>query len=116
MKSAWIVAATFSALFLIPATAVVAADISDDNVATKIEAASSASDHEVLASFFDAKAAAATAEVKRHERMRIAYSRAGGKPHAMRAHCQGLIRANRDASDEFTNLSELHRELAKQAK
>lgn len=116
MKSARITGATVFALLLFAATAAVATSITDDNVAAKIEAASSSSDHEALANYFDARAAAAAADGKRHERMRNAYSRGFGKPHAMRAHCQGLIRSNREASDEFSNLAELHRELAKQAK
>lgn len=115
MKYLWLIAITIGIL-LSPATAILASDITDENVAEKIEAANSPSEHEALASYFDAKAVAATAEVRRHERMRIAYSRGMGKPHAMRAHCQALIRSNRNAIDEFTNLAELHRELAKQAK
>lgn len=94
-----------------------AADVSDANAFEKSATAETAADHEALATYFRGKAQAAGKDAELHEKMlTAAQGAAGGRNYsAMLPHCQGLIRASREAQKSYQDLAELHADLAKKA-
>jgi len=109
----WILAAAAA----VCANGVVAsAGFADDGALEQvlIESATTPEQHEALARYYDAKAAAAKAETANHRSIAKAY--AGGKfaqVAAMKAHCEKLASLYDDQAEQFSMLASMQRELAK---
>lgn len=91
--------------------------ITDDNVVERVASAQTAADHEALAAYFDAQAAAAGAKVEMHEKMLASPNqKALGKITASwETHCKNMIRSYKEAQKEAGALAEAQREMAKNA-
>jgi hypothetical protein len=118
-KTRLIVAAlTWAALTLAQAPAVSAADaVTDENVAERVASAQTAADHEALAAYFRAQAAAAGEKVKLHQNMLSSSAKkvAGKSWVSWEMHCQSLIRSYKNAQKEAEQLAADHERLAKEA-
>lgn len=88
-----------------------------DDMAGKVAAAKSATDHQALAAEYDAHAKEATAEAERHEKMAKSYQGLGkmGRYHADQ-YCANLSKSYREQAKEFQALADAHRAAAKEAK
>ena len=103
-----------AALVALPMS-VAASAVTDENVAERISTAKTAADHRAVTTYYRSKAAAAAAEVKRHEEMLGVYgSQAAPGWHAMKPHCQKLIDAATEEKAQFEHLAGLHEKLAKE--
>jgi len=94
----------------------VLAQVTEQNVAAKIAAATTPADHEAIAAFYRSEAAAAAAKVKTHEAMAASYKTAGKFGPGLADHCQTLIREYTAAEKDYTKLAEQHEALAKAGK
>jgi len=115
---------TRTALALAALLAVIAAfggtaraqQVTEDNLAQKIETAKTAADHEAIAAFYQAKAAASTEEAKRHEAMLASYKKVGGKMYqAWENHCKSLIQSYNKEAKDYEMLAKEHAKMAKAA-
>jgi hypothetical protein len=92
----------------------------DDDMATMIENAKTAADHERIAAMYDAKAADAKKQAELHRKMEKSYSVGGmagkGTPTPLPQHCAALAKDYDDAAKEYTTLAAAHRDMAKAAK
>lgn len=91
-----------------------------DDMATMIEHAKTAADHEAIAAEYDKQAAAAKKEAEQHRKMEKSYaaSSAGGKvtPTPLPQHCAALAKHYDSIAQEDTTLAAAHRDMAKSAK
>ena len=93
-----------------------AQQVTEDNLAQKIETAKTAADHEAIAAFYQAKAAASTQEAKRHEAMLAAYKKSGGKMYqAWENHCKSLVQSYTKEGKDYEMLAKEHEKMAKTA-
>ena len=99
---------------LIMSRPALAGDVSDANAFEKSATASTAAEHEALATYFRAKAAQAGKEVDLHTKMLTA-SMNGKNYAAMQPHCKGLISANQEAQKSYEELATMHSGMAKGA-
>jgi hypothetical protein len=91
--------------------------------ATEIEQlvakAKTRADHEKIAAYYEAQAAAARADAEIHKRMLESYRKAGGalieKWH-LDHHCTSLIKDYEGAANMNTAMAEAHRKMAAEAK
>jgi hypothetical protein len=91
--------------------------ITDQNVAERVASAKTAADHQALATFFQAQAAAAGEKVKEHEAMAATSKQLGGKPaQSWAQHCSSLIRSYKTAQKDYEALALEQEKLAKGAK
>ena len=88
-----------------------AEDITDDNVAAAVAAAKTPADHQALAAYFTTKAEAAQANIEKHEKMAKAFS--GKSQTVMSAHCESLVRSDKQLVKEYTALAKAQAALAK---
>jgi hypothetical protein len=111
------IVAVLLAVFLLFGSAVQAAGpVTEDNIGDRITAAKSANDHQAIATFFRAKAAASGEEAKRHEKMSAEYAALSSyNSMIMRDHCKPLIESNRKAQESYEALASDHEKLAKEA-
>lgn len=87
--------------------------VTDDNVAQLVQSAKTSADHQALADYFNAKAAAAGASAKKHEGM---LSVMQGKPRELwRSHCKSLVRTFHQQQADYQALAKQQTKLAKQA-
>lgn len=94
-------------------TPVTAATVTDENVVEQVQDAKTAEDHEALAAYFNAKAAAAAANVKKHRAM---MSVMRGKPRSpWRGHCQNLVKTYQKQQEDYAALAKEQQKLAKTA-
>lgn len=96
---------------VIGATQALAADtVTDANVAEAIVAAKTPQDHEAIAAYFRAQAAAQGEKVKLHEAMLKAWEKtvAGRSLENMRKHCNDLIAASRKAQKAYEAMADMH--------
>lgn len=109
----WILAAAAAACVNgVVASAGYAADGALEQVL--IESATTPQQHEALAKYYDAKAAAARAEAANHRSIAKAY--AGGKfaqVAAMKEHCEKLAALYDQQAEQFAMLASMQREQAK---
>ena len=93
-----------------------AQQVTEDNLAQKIETAKTAADHEAIAAFYQAKATASTEEAKRHEAMLASYKKIGGKMYqAWENHCKSLIQSYNKEAKDYEMLAKEHEKMAKAA-
>lgn len=92
--------------------------ITEDNVAQHIAAAKTPQDHQDIANFYTAQAAAAAAKVKLHQQMDSAYkSGQSGKTEAkFHEHCKDLIASYTREQKDNEALAKEHEAMAKAAK
>ena len=93
----------------------------DDDLATQVQNAKTAADHEAIAAEYDEKAADAKKEAEAHRKMEKTYatgSYAGGKvsPTPLPQHCAALAKHYDELAAEYTTLAAAHRAMAKNAK
>lgn len=91
--------------------------ITDDNVVERVASAQTAADHEALAAYFDAQAAAAAAKVKMHEKMLASPNLgiAGKTAASWEMHCKNMLRNYKEAQKEAEALAATQRSMAKEA-
>lgn len=91
--------------------------VTDGNVAERIAGAQTAADHEALAAYFRAQAAAAGEKVKLHQAMLASVTAkwAGKNSASWERHCRSLIRMYTDAQKEAEGLAAEHDAMAKAA-
>lgn len=91
----------------------------DDDMATMIENAKTAADHEQIAAMYDKQAAEAKKQAEMHRRMEKSYSvgAAAGKgtPTPLPQHCAALAKHYDEVAQEDATLAAAHREMAKAA-
>lgn len=92
-----------------------------DDMATMIEGAKTAADHEAIAAQYDKQAAEAKKQAELHRKMEKSYatgSFAGGKvsPTPLPQHCAALAKHYESIAQEDTTLAAAHRAMAKAAK
>lgn len=94
-----------------------AGPVTDDNVAERLASAQTAADHEALAAYFRAEAAAAGEKVKLHQAMLASATKkvAGKSWVSWELHCNGLIKMYKDAQKEAEGLAAEHEAMAKVA-
>ncbi len=92
--------------------------ITEANVAQHIATAKTAADHQAIANFYKAQAAAAGEKVKMHEAMDAAYkSGQTGKTEArFHEHCKDLISSYKKEQKDNLELAKEHEEMAAKAK
>jgi hypothetical protein len=118
MRTNSLVAASIVALGLafsvsVPIAAAQPAGVTDAQVAS----ASTAADHETIATAYDAEATAADQKAAEHAAMAKAYRSLGQKGSAsMTSHCNRLIEEYRAAAKEYRSLAAEHREMARTVK
>jgi hypothetical protein len=95
------------------ATAVVAAGppITEEQLPEKIEKATSAADHQALASYYRGEAQAAEKKVAEHETMAARYAGLTGK-RDWASHCSSLVAYYRKIAAEYQDLAKLHESQA----
>lgn len=92
------------------------AEVTDENLADKVVAATTPADHDALAVYFRGIAATNAKKVGEHEAMMTRMIAAGGKPSATwQTHCKGLIAAYATAQKEAEELAAEHERLAKES-
>lgn len=92
------------------------ADVTEDNLADKVAAATTKADHDALAVYFRGVAAENGKKVGDHEAMMKTAIAAGGKPSAKwQTHCKSLIAAYGAAQKEAEGLAAEHERLAEEA-
>ena len=91
----------------------------DDDMATMIENAKTAADHERIAAMYDKQAADAKKQAELHRKMEKSYSvgPAAGKGTAtpLPQHCAALAKHYDEVAQEDATLAAAHREMAKAA-
>jgi hypothetical protein len=115
-RRGWCAAALIAAALAVamPARPLLAAAITEDNVAEHIAAAKTPADHQALAAYFHAQAKAEGDRVARHEKMLASYKAGGGKPYEnMMAHCKDIIAAAKKAQGDYEAMAKEHEQLAK---
>jgi hypothetical protein len=119
-KCNWTTAAfaalAFLALSTVP-TRVTAQEVTEQNVAERIATMKTAQDHEAIAAFFKAQAAAAGEQVKIHEAMLASWKKSisGHSLVTMTQHCEGLIASYKKLQKDNEALAEAHEKMAKAA-
>jgi hypothetical protein len=89
--------------------------ITHENIVQRITDAKTPADHEAIAAYYRAEAAAAEAKMKEHEKMKQAYRSIGkSAPYANRhrRYCESLISSNREVKDDYEALAEEHERIA----
>ena len=92
------------------------------DIVQKVQAAKTAADHEAIASYYDAQAAAAKKKAEEHRKMADTYKAGGtsiGKgsgPVALPQHCQALAKTFDGEAAEYTAMAQAHRDIAKNVK
>ena len=96
------------------------ATAADVDIVQKIETAKTAADHEAIASYYDAQAAAAKSNAEMHRKMASTYKVGGtagkGVTVDLPQHCQNLAKESDEEAANFAALAKAHREMAKTAK
>jgi hypothetical protein len=96
----------------------VSAQITDANVGQMMASAKTAAEHQALASYFKAQAAAAEQKVKEHEAWLADLKRAGGGGKAYAnslPHCETLIASYRKTQQSYLSMAAEEEKLAKSA-
>ena len=95
----------------------------DSDITTKVQAAKTAADHEEIAKYYDAQAAAATKSAAMHRAMGQSYksfgatsSGKGAGVSAMPQHCEALVKSYESEAEHYKTMAQTHRDLAKAAK
>jgi hypothetical protein len=94
--------------------------LSKKEVKALLTSASSPADHEKLARHFAAKASDLQEDAVEHEELAASYpttppSSKGGPPVQWEQHCKSLAKSLKNAAAEARKLSDLHKQLAKDA-
>ena len=102
----------------LPTTYAIGADM---DIMEKVKTAKTAADHEAIASYYDAQAAAAKKNADMHRKMAETYSAGSsiGKgigPVPLPQHCQAIAKESDEEAGHYTAMAEMHRALAKAAK
>lgn len=116
-RGAFICTAVLLLLTAFTASQAVAADpVTDDTIVERIATAKTAAEHEAIAAYYRAQAAASSADVKRHEAMLAEYRRLSSETtRIMSGHCKTLISSYQKAKESFEGLAKEHEKLAKAA-
>ncbi len=95
-----------------------AGEVTDANVAEKVESAATKADHEALAAYFRGKATEAGETVQLHEKMLAATKRweSGKEQSRQIGHCGLLVRSAQEAEAAYKDLAKEHSQLAQAAK
>ena len=94
----------------------------DMDIASKVQAAKTAADHQALAEHFDQQAAEATKNAALHRRMGESYKGfatsigKGSGVSSMPQHCEALAKNFEAEADHYKAMAQTHRDLAKAAK
>ena len=98
--------------------ALAAEAVTDANVADAIAAAKTQQDHEAIAAYFRAQAAAQGEKVALHEAMLKGWEKtvSGKSLEHMRKHCHNLIQSFRNMQKEYEAMAEMHAHMAKGTK
>jgi hypothetical protein len=109
-------ALAFLALSTVP-TRVTAQEVTEQNVAERIATMKTPQDHEAIAAFFKAQAAAAGEQVKEHEAMLASWKKSisGHSLVTMTQHCEGLIASYKKLQKDYEALAEAHYKMGKAA-
>lgn len=101
-----------AALAIAAAPTARAGAVTDDNVEQALASAKTAADHQALADYFKAKAAAANANVALHERMtKVRHQKEG-----WREHCNKLVAAYKEQAKDYEAMAAEEAKLAAEAK
>jgi len=83
-----------------------------DDLLHRIESASTKSDHEGLAAYYDREAAAARASAATHRKMATTYQAYSGKGNpSMAAHCNAIVRDQEAIATEYEAMAAAHRQM-----
>lgn len=107
----------FLLLTAFAASRVMAVDpVTDATVEARVAAAKTPADHEAIATYYRAEAAAAEAAVKRHEAMLAKYRTLSSETtRIMQGHCTTLISSYKKVAESFEGLAKEQENLAKGA-
>ena len=84
-----------------------------DDMATKITAAKSASDHQALADAYDKQAQEAEANAAAHDKMAASYKGLGKAGQVHETHCAAIAKRERETAKDLKALADAHRAQAK---
>ena len=110
----------FALLGLLMLQAPAAYTTENEDLATMVEQAKTAADHEAIAARYDQLAAEAKKEAERHRKMEKSYAvgastgRVGLTP--MPQHCTAIAKRYEGMAAEYTAMAAAHREMAKSGK
>jgi len=90
-----------------------AGPVTDDTITERIATMKTPADQQAIAAYYQTKADASAAEVKRHEAMIKAYGGHGGK--TMNKHCELLLSTARQQEVQYKVLAKEHAEMAAKA-
>ncbi|MBI1818116.1 MAG: hypothetical protein HYR72_24310 [Deltaproteobacteria bacterium] len=90
-----------------------ATPVTDDNIVERITTMKTPAEHQAIAAYYQTKAAAASAEVARHEAMVKAYGGTGMK--TMNRHCDLLYQTALQEKTEYESLAKDHADMAASA-
>ena len=117
---AWVVLVVVGLLVLPLLRASVVFAGEHDDIATMIEKAKTAADHEAIAAQYEKQAAEAKKEADRHRKMEKSYavgaSAGKGTPTPLPQHCAALAKHYDSIAQEDTTLAAAHRDMAKAEK
>ena len=93
----------------------------ETDIIEQVRTAKTSADHQAIAGYYDAQAAAAKGKAAEHRKMAATYTAGGsiGKgagPIPLPQHCQTLAKDYDEQASHFTSMADTHRELAKAAK
>ena len=94
----------------------------EKNIEELVQNAKTAADHEAIASYYDAEAAAAKKKAAEHQQMGESYKAQGsaiGKglgASSMPQHCETLTKSFEQEAAQYQAMAKVHRDLAKAAK
>jgi hypothetical protein len=103
------------ALLIISAAAgtVRAEAVTDQNVATAMQAAKAPADFQALATYFQAQAQQATANAARHQAMMDVFSHSSGRSQpSWSAHCLNLLKSYKEQAQDYAALATAYEKLA----
>jgi hypothetical protein len=116
----WMAVLVLVAGMLVPAVQAPAAE--DMDILHEVQTAKTASDHQAIASYYDAQAADAKKNAELHRKMADTYKAGGtsigkgGGPVPMPQHCQALAKMFDDEAAHYASMAQTHRDLAKTIK
>jgi hypothetical protein len=116
VRSAFAVGVLLGAALLLLPSGAIAQSVNDSNISAKIESAKTAADHEAVAKYFDAQAAAEKERLELHKKMKADYQGLGKSGTTMAGHCDGIISRDQASVADYEALAKDHRDMAKEAK
>jgi hypothetical protein len=89
-----------------------AGPVTDSNIAERVAQMKTPAEHQAIAAYYQSKAAAASAEVARHQAMLKGYENLGNPAKQMARHCTALMEAAQKEKAEYETLAKEHADMA----